>query len=87
MAAPQVTDSIASVEAIIGYQFHDPSLLAEALQPPGYPIYFAADRSILDGNKRLAMLGDSVLQLASLEHWYFEGATRGSSGYNTLSHR
>lgn len=68
-----------AVEAIIGYQFNDPSLLTEALQASGSPVRSAGTRAIPDGNKRLALLGDTVLKLALLDHWYEAGHPRGSS--------
>lgn len=74
-----------AVQDIIAYQFNDLSLLTEALQAPGSPIRYAGTRAIPDGNKRLALLGDTVLELALLEHWYEGGSPRGTSllGYIT----
>ncbi|KAG7002085.1 IMP-specific 5'-nucleotidase 1 [Physcia stellaris] len=67
-----------AVQDIIAYQFNDLSLLTEALQAPGSPIRYAGTRAIPDGNKRLALLGDTVLELALLEHWYEGGSPRGA---------
>lgn len=54
-------ESIVRVELIIGYKFaKDPTLLWEALQAAGSPVRIAGDRKIVDGNKKLAALGDAV---------------------------
>jgi ribonuclease-3 len=55
---------------LIGYQFHDPSLMEEALEEAGPQT---------EGNERLALLGDKVLQLMLLHRWYMEGNTTGRS--------
>lgn len=76
MANQSIT--IAAVQAIIVHEFNDPSLLTESLQAAGSQITFAGTRAIPDGNKRLALLGDTVLKLALLDHWYERGGSRGS---------
>ncbi|KAK1472398.1 hypothetical protein CCUS01_05782 [Colletotrichum cuscutae] len=48
-------------EHIIGYKFNTRSLLWESLQTAGSGVRTAGDRSIIDGNKTLALLGDKVL--------------------------
>jgi hypothetical protein len=56
-----MNESVAKVETIIGYKFaKDPTLLWEALQAAGSPVRAAGGREILDGNKKLAALGDAV---------------------------
>lgn len=61
--------SIHGVEDIIGYHFTNPSMIWEALQAAGSPVYVIGNRRLVDGNKRLALLGDTVLQLALAETW------------------
>jgi hypothetical protein len=61
----QMNESVAKLESIIGYHCtKDPTLLWEALQAAGSPVRIAGDREILDGNKKLAALGDAVA-----DHW------------------
>jgi ribonuclease-3 len=58
------------LESLIGYQFHDSSLMEEALEEAGPQT---------EGNERLALLGDKILQLMLLHRWYMEGNTTGRS--------
>jgi hypothetical protein len=53
----------------------DPNLLWEALQAAGNGVIQIGDRKIEDGNK-LAMLGDTILQLAVLNDWFGSGESR-----------
>ena len=69
----------ADIHAILGRQFNDPNILTEALQAAGSSIRYAGTRAIPDGNKRLALIGDAVLKVALLDHWYPGGASRGRS--------
>lgn len=55
-------------ESLIGYQFHDRGLMEESLKESG---------PAAAGNKRLALLGDTVLELMLLRRWYCEGNTTG----------
>ena len=77
MATTQAS-KIQGVENIIGYNFNDPLILWEALQPAGSGVISAGSRLFLDGNKRLAMLGDAVLHVALVDDWYGGAGTRGS---------
>ena len=61
---------ILRVQTIISYQFRNASFILEALQAPGSSINFIAGRSVPDGNRRLALLGDSVIKTALLDAWY-----------------
>jgi hypothetical protein len=57
----QITERVAKLESIIGYKCaKDRWLLWEALQAAGSPNRFAGVKEIIDGNKKLAALGDSV---------------------------
>ena len=75
---------IHGVEAIIGYQFTEHSMIWEALQAAGSSVQVIGNRRIDGGNKRLAVLGDCVLDLALAEAWYEgigpRGNNHGSSG-------
>ncbi|KAI4215355.1 MAG: hypothetical protein LQ351_002255 [Letrouitia transgressa] len=70
-------------ESIIGYHFSDTFLLCEAFQAAGslmtLDFRFLGQRWFPEGNKRLAIIGDTVLQLALAEAWYEGSETRGIS--------
>ncbi|KAJ9663579.1 hypothetical protein H2201_005540 [Coniosporium apollinis] len=63
-------------QAILGYQFNDSDLLWEALQAAGSPVVYIGARHLRDGNKRLALLGDTVLKLVLVREWYTSGRDR-----------
>ena len=65
------------VETKIGYPFKNPGILWEALQARDAPGGYLRGRNLTDGNKRLAMLGDTALKLVLLNRWYREGHSRG----------
>ena len=73
--------SVHGVEHIIGYQFNDPSMIWEALQAAGSPVLRIGNRRLVEGNKRLAVLGDKVLDLALAEAWHEGNTARGSEGH------
>ena len=75
-----------NVQTILGHQFKDRSLLLEALHTAGAVFRFAGGRVDPDGNKRLALLGDTVLKLALLDLWYHGGSSRGTAKLSTLFH-
>ncbi|KAL2883503.1 hypothetical protein SGCOL_001186 [Colletotrichum sp. CLE4] len=52
---------------ISGHNFNDPELMWEALQTPGSGVRSAGDRSVTDGNKIMALLGDSLIRTFVLE--------------------
>lgn len=64
-------------EIIIGYSFTDPLILWEALQAAGSGVTSAGTRRFPDGNKRLAVLGDTILELVLVEEWYDSADVRG----------
>lgn len=66
-----------AVQDIIGYQFREQLILWEAMQAAGSNVRFAGGREFVDGNKRLAVIGDTVLQLVLAEQWYSGGTSRG----------
>lgn len=69
--------TLQAVQDIIGYQFRDRLILWEAMQAAGSNERSAGDRKFVDGNKRLAVIGDTVLQLVLAETWYRGGTARG----------
>ena len=73
------------IQRKLRYVFVDPSILSEALQAAGNGISQVGGRKIMEGNKRLAMLGDSVLQLALLNDWYMGGESRGKLSIQVMT--
>ncbi|KAL8817405.1 MAG: hypothetical protein Q9223_003756 [Gallowayella weberi] len=74
-----MNSAVEGVEATIGYKFDDRFLLWEALQAAGSYVSLtggAGNRKFPNGNKRLAVLGDTVLQLVLVEVWYAGGQER-----------
>lgn len=67
MASTPSTDMIGGVESITCYNFKDPLIAWEAIQAAGSGVYIIGNRRIPDGNKRLAILGDTILKLAVIE--------------------
>ncbi|KAL8718023.1 MAG: hypothetical protein Q9181_008244 [Wetmoreana brouardii] len=57
-------------EATIGYRFHKPTLLWEALQADGSVIYSSGSPRYEEGNKRLAIVGDKILDFLLSLKWY-----------------
>ncbi|KAL8782412.1 MAG: hypothetical protein Q9213_005415 [Squamulea squamosa] len=78
MANARMNNAVAGVEAIIGYAFNDKFLLWEALQAAGSNVSIAGNRMIPNGNKRLAVVGNTVLDLVLVERWYGGGQIRGA---------
>ena len=66
-----------SLQRQLHYTFHDTHLLEEAFIADGA----VNTRNDLDGppsgNKRLALIGDAVLQLSVLDEWFPSGDTTG----------
>lgn len=85
MENPGITAKIQGAEKITGYTFNNSLLLWEALQAAGSPVHFIGGRRLENGNKRLAILGDTVLQLALVEDWYGGDTARGEPLNRTLS--
>ena len=79
MALKAMTTMVRGVESTIDYKFKDPLIAWEALQAAKPEAHLAGNRHIPpDGNKRLAVLGDSILRLALVDEWYSGGETRGN---------
>ena len=66
-----------NVQAILDYTFRDCHILWEALNLPGSGITYAGERRFRDGNKRLALLGDTVLKTALIYGWFGTSQPRG----------
>ena len=77
MAAPNIDTILQAVQDIIGYRFGDQLILWEAMQAAGSNVRSTGNRQFPDGNKRLAVIGDTVLQLVLAERWYSGGTIRG----------
>ena len=67
-----------NAQAAMSYRFTDPHILWEALQAASSGVHSAGNRVIIDGNKRLAMIGDAILKLVLLENSYARGDPRGT---------
>ncbi|KAK1658881.1 ribonuclease III domain-containing protein [Colletotrichum godetiae] len=52
---------------LLAYDFNRPGLMSEALQTPGSGVLLAGDRSVIDGNKIMALLGDSLIRTFVIE--------------------
>lgn len=70
------------IETILQYHFSNSELLNEALLAAGAAASNKDIEGDVQGNKRLALLGDSVLQEAVLEPWYDSAESTG--GYARL---
>ncbi|KAB8078419.1 ribonuclease III domain-containing protein [Aspergillus leporis] len=77
-------DRVHFIERITGYNFHNPSLLHEALRTAGTTAFLQPRR--LDGNKDLAQIGDAALRLTLISDGYKARACR-STINETLSAR
>ncbi|EME42661.1 hypothetical protein DOTSEDRAFT_36487 [Dothistroma septosporum NZE10] len=65
---PVFLDAVEVVQDFTDYRFNSHAYVREALHAQRVPISIG-DRICLQGNQRLAMLGDSLLRLAILEEW------------------
>lgn len=78
MAWTGQTEKVEGCQTAIKYRFNDPELLWEALQAAGSPVFAIRGRRLLDGNKRLALLGDTVLKLVLVRDCYVDDQSRGT---------
>jgi dsRNA-specific ribonuclease len=69
------------VEIILQYHFSNRELLEEALLAAGASVSSKDVQGDAQGNKRLALLGDSVLREAVLEPWYSSEESTGECKY------
>ncbi|ERF69526.1 hypothetical protein EPUS_01855 [Endocarpon pusillum Z07020] len=78
MHHPSMLPKVDHCQEILKYQFKDRDLCWEALQMAGSGVRSAGSRSIPNGNKRLAIVGDFVLDLILSKDWYDSGALEGT---------
>ena len=71
--------SIAQAQTILGYQFGNVAYLREALHAAGSGFIRDGQQILHEGNKRLAVLGNAVIQLILQQDWYISGQSRGTS--------
>ena len=64
--------SVTAIEKIISYTFNDKTLLWEALHAAGTGWHLGqlTGRTMIEGNKRLAIVGDAYLRAALSSQWY-----------------
>ena len=75
---------VAMAEVACGYHFLDSSLLWEALQLAGSPVPSVSGRSLNEGNKKLANVGDAAIALI-VRRWTWEQAwSIGDNASDTL---
>jgi ribonuclease-3 len=65
------------LEAILQYEFRDPSILKEALLADGAEPANSATDPKKHGNKRLALIGDALLRLVLVDDSIIGGASTG----------
>ena len=91
--SPMVS-TVARLQNIIGYKFKNAQLGWEAVQAPGsitrvgetVHARTAKDTAVgferlPDGNRRLAVIGDTALRLALCEDWYLGDEARGKEDF------
>ncbi|KAK6544650.1 hypothetical protein TWF694_001339 [Orbilia ellipsospora] len=64
------------IESTLGYKFTSSALLTEALEAAGRAYTHDDTEGGMDGNKRLAMVGDALLTLIHFDMWYPSGQSR-----------
>lgn len=70
--------SVAELEKKIGYTFTDKDVAAEALQLAGNGTTVVGGRVVLNGNKRLAVLGNLAVDVVLCSSWYEDGGSEGA---------
>ena len=70
--------AVNDLQRSIAYQFNNPRYLLEALRTAGAGYIIPNSPITMDGNKRLAQLGDAILRMITIEDWYLAGADRGT---------
>ena len=79
-AAQKKVTALDGMQELINYTFVDSEILWEALHVPGaMTAYRITGRNLSDGNKRLALLGDAIMESALLVRWYQTAASKGLS--------
>ena len=62
-----MSEELSILQREIGYEFHEPKLLLEAVTHKSY----AAERNVKYDNQRLEFFGDAVVELVLTKHLYF----------------
>lgn len=70
---------VARAEEVIGYSFKNKLIAWEALHVPKSGVTHSGTRLIVDGNKRLAQIGDKAADLILAHVWYPTHDARGMS--------
>lgn len=71
------SNKMPEVECVLGYEFINTELRDEALLAAGASVSDPTVDGDPRGNKRLAMVGDAVLQLVILDRWYGDNTDPG----------
>ena len=74
--------AVEHVQTFLAYRFNNSSLLLEALRAAGSGYNMNQNRTTIDGNKRLATLGDAIMKIIVLDEWYASPSDRGMAQYN-----
>ena len=93
MSVLQMAPTVRIAQRIIGHEFKNALYIWEALQAPGSIVrsgqiqgagtmrHSVGFQRFVDGNRRLAVLGDTVLKLALVQNWYQGVGSRGMANY------
>lgn len=93
MSLLQMAPTVAIAQRRIGHEFKNALFIWEALQAPGSIVrssqvqgtgttrHSVGFQRFADGNRRLAVLGDTVLKLALVQDWYQGVGSRGMADY------
>lgn len=96
MTALRMAPTVRKVQSRIGYNFKNAQFIWEAVQAPGSIVrsgevegagterHSVGYQRFPDGNRRLAVLGDTVLKLALVEDWYKGEGVRGIPDISTV---
>ena len=89
-----MVSTVAKLQQLIGYKFKNAQLGWEAVQAPGSITRIGETvhartvkdttvgfETLPDGNKRLAVVGDTALRLALCEDWYLGDEARGKDKF------
>ncbi len=68
-----MTRGLAEVQDVVEYRFRSISLLVLALTAAG------ADEKVYDGNRKMAQLGESLIELLLAENAFTAGCSRGEN--------
>ena len=79
MPQKSTTEALKHLETLFNYSFKDKSLLQEALHADGP--FRINGRWVDDGNKRLAVVGDSAIGVCLSHSSYHAGLTKGTYSY------